>query len=132
MTLILVLRELNRPLITAEGTREGALALKVRRGLYTANVRANTVEIERIARGTPGLRTLILDLTRMEAITITVLDALADLDRQLAGNGIVLHLVALPDRARRVAEKVAWYQGLMAEGRIHDTVDAGLAAAEAR
>jgi len=132
VTLILVLRELNRPLITAEGAREGALALKVRRGLYTANVRANTVEIERIAVGTAGLRTLILDLTRMEAITITVLDALADLDRQLAGNGIVLHLVALPDRARRVAEKVGWYQGLMAEGRVHDTVDAGLTAAEAR
>ena len=132
VTLILVLRELNKPLITVEGTRGSALALKIRRGLYTANVRANTTEIERMVGDAPGVHAVVLDLGRMEAITITVLDALADLDRQLAATGVTMHLAALPERAERVAKKVAWYQGLEAEGRVHATIEEGLAAAAAR
>jgi len=129
VTLILVLGELNKPLVTAEEARGTALLLKIRRGLYTANVRANTTEIERIVGATPGADAVVVDLSRMEAITITVLDALEDLDRQLSGNGVTMHLAALPERAARVATKVGWYQGLEAQGRVHATPESGLDAA---
>ena len=74
----------------------------------------------------------MLDLQRLEAISITVLDALADLDRELGELGIALYVAALPERAEAVAVKTEWYGGLTSDGRVHESVDAGLAAASAR
>ena len=62
---------------------------------------------------------------------MTVLDMLADLDRELAGRDVVLHLAGLPDSAAGVAGKDSWYAGLRDAGRAHHTVGEGLTAAAA-
>ncbi len=106
--------------------------MQVEHGLYTANVRANTRAVQDLIEATPGLTAVVLNLDRLEATTITVLDALADLDRQLAASGVALHVAALPARARAVAERVDWYQRLDAAGRVHPNAAAGLDVAAAR
>lgn len=130
VTLILVLRELNTPRLDVLGHRGGTLAVHLGRGLYTANAMANERAIIALATSQPEPVTdLVLDLRRMDIATVTVLDALADLDRELAAKGVRLHLAAIPDRARATAEKTAWYRGLDAAGRVHATPEEGLAAA---
>ena len=64
-------------------------------------------------------------------MSVTVLDALEDLDRELAQRGIVLHLAGLPDASATVARKAGWYAQLEAEGRAHSDIASGLAAASA-
>jgi hypothetical protein len=46
-------------------------------------------------------------------MTITVLEALEELDRDLAATG-----VELPARALTVAERTSWFGGLVAAGRV--------------
>ncbi|SDG62427.1 SulP family inorganic anion transporter [Microbacterium pygmaeum] len=130
VTLVLVLRELNIPRLSIVARREGIIAVHLGRGLYTANALANERAIIALARAQdPPVTAVVLDLERMDVITITVLDALADLDRELSQLGITLFLVALPERAERVATKVDWYRRLASVGRVHATVEGGLTAA---
>ncbi|TDE94293.1 SulP family inorganic anion transporter [Occultella glacieicola] len=127
VTLGLVLRELNRAAVTAGEHQGDVLAVHLGNGLYTANTRSNTTAVEELVAAEPGVARVVLDLHRLAAITITVLDGLAELDRALAGTGVELHLAALPPRAAVVAQRVAWYQKLEADGRVHATVDEALA-----
>lgn len=63
-------------------------------------------------------------------MTITVLDALEDLDRELSQLGVVLHLAAVPASAKVVAERTPWFAGLESAGRVHGTLREGITAAE--
>lgn len=133
VTLVLVLRELNIPRLSIIERRGDAIAIHLGRALYTANVLANERAVIALATAQrPPVDAVVLDLERLEAISITVLDALADLDRELGELGIALHVAALPERAEAVAVKTEWYGGLTSDGRVHESVDAGLAAASAR
>ncbi|WP_200332548.1 SulP family inorganic anion transporter [Leucobacter sp. L43] len=126
ITLILVLRELNTPSVEEMGRRENVLILHIARGLYTANVRANAEAILDLVHTAPGaVDILILDVKRVEIMTMTVLDTLAALDSELAARGVVLHLAGLPERAVGVAAKTGWFQKLASEGRTHADVEAG-------
>jgi hypothetical protein len=60
-----------------------------------------------------------------------VLDMFADLDldRELAQQGVVLHVAALPESAVTVARETPGYEWLEKSGRVHATVEDGLAAA---
>jgi sulfate permease, SulP family len=132
VTLVLVLRELNIPRLSTIGREGDAIAIHVGRALYTANALSNERAI--IARATsqdPPVRAVVLDLERLVVLTITVLDALTDLDRELSQLGITLYLAALPERAAEVAAKTDWYRGLQAADRAHGTVAEGLSAASA-
>jgi MFS superfamily sulfate permease-like transporter len=131
ITLMLVLGELNKPHVRTGKRRGDVLAVHIDRGMYTANVSANlrVVYAEAVA-ARPPITAVVLDLYRMEATTITVLDALAELDRDLAAVGITLHLAAIPERALVVARRVEWYQGMEASGRTHPSVHDGLRTAE--
>lgn len=130
VTLILVLRELNVPKATIVGRSGGALGLHLERGLYTANAMPNErMILELVAAQPEPVDALVLGLRQQEAMTITVLDALEDLDRELAQLGIVLHLAALPEPAAAVARRTPWYTRLMAEGRVHDSVREGIISA---
>lgn len=62
---------------------------------------------------------------------MTVLGAFADLDRELAERGVTLHLAALPKSAYKVAAREQHYAGMIAGGRIHETVQQGVVAASA-
>jgi MFS superfamily sulfate permease-like transporter len=131
ITLVLVLGELNKPHVRVGKRRGDALAVHIDRGMYTANVSANLRVVYQQAVGAePRITALVLDLYRMEATSITVLDSLAELDRNLASEGITLHLAAIPERALTVARRVEWYQGVEAAGRTHHSVHDGLRAAE--
>jgi len=132
VTLILVLRELNVPKIEVVGARGGAVALHLGRGMYTANALANERAIIAAAEAREEhTDAVVLDVMRLDFLTVTVLDVLQELDRELAGRGVTLHLVRLPSSVLRTAERTEWFRSLRADGRVHATVEEGLAAAAA-
>lgn len=135
VTLILVLRELNTARLTIAGDDDGVLGILVERGLYTANVAINARAVVELVRSHPThVEAVVLDLERQEIMTITVLDALQDLDRELHQLGTTLHIAELPQAAREVAVKTPWFSKLLAAGRVHDSLQRGLddASASAR
>lgn len=135
ITLVIVLREINKPRLSVTGRTGTAFGIHLGRGLYTANALENEraiIELVEAQLQAEPTDAVVLDLERLEAISITVLDVLADLDRELAGIGVQLHVAALPIAAETVAAKLPWYQGMQAAGRVHASVAAGLAAASTR
>lgn len=122
VTLLMVLRALNQPRIRME-VREDTLAITLLAPLYTANVLGTQQAILAAADAHPDAHRVVVDMTRIEETSVTVLDAFTDLDRELAGTGRVLHLVGLPTAAARTAEGTTWYRGLVAEGRAHAAAD---------
>lgn len=128
VTLVLVLREVNTPELSVVGRADGAVAIHVGRGMYTANAQPNERAILSLAVSQhPPVTAVVLDVERLTVLSITVLDVLEDLDGELAERGIDLHLARLPDAAAKVARRTTWYAGLERQGRVHDTVDAALA-----
>ncbi|UPL18061.1 sulfate transporter [Microbacterium aurugineum] len=128
VTLILVLRELNVPKVRVVGRNDGVLGVDLERGLYTANALVNERRVlELVDRESEPIRALVLGLRQQEVMTITVLDALEDLDRELAQRGVSLHLAALPEPATAVAEHTPWFLRLSAAGRVHVSVRDGIA-----
>ncbi|WP_315637074.1 MULTISPECIES: SulP family inorganic anion transporter [Microbacterium] len=133
VTLVLVLRELNIPRVRVVGRRGSALGLEPERGLYTANALANQrLIVQTVAAQAEPVRTLVLGLPQQVVMSITVLDTLEALDRELAQLGVQLHLAALPEEAAVVAARTPWYAGLVEAGRVHPAVDVGLRAAADR
>jgi len=129
VTLILVLREVNVPRATIVGRAEGVLGVRLDRGLYTANAMANErLILGMVAAETEPVHALVLGLTQQEVMTITVLESMEDLDRELSQLGVVLHLAALPKPAADVARRTPWFAGLESAGRVHESVDEGIAA----
>ena len=126
-TLVMVLRELNTPRLEIEARRGDAIAVHLLRAVYTASVLENEQALVALA-ARERATAVVLDLERQYIMTMTVLDMLADLDRDLAHHGVVLHLAALPESAAVVAQKTQWYQALEDAGRVHATVEAGLMA----
>lgn len=130
ITLILVLRELNVPQLDIVAERGSVLVVFLGRGMYTANALSNERAIINLVANRPGpVRRVVLDVRRQSVMTITVLDTLEDLDRELAANGVTLHVAALPQKASRMASRTTWYQALEAAGRVHASAEEGLRAA---
>ncbi|MPT15060.1 MAG: SulP family inorganic anion transporter [Microbacterium sp.] len=133
VTLVLVLRELNIPRIRVVGRRGSALGVEPERGLYTANALANQrLIVQTVSAQAEPVRTLVLGLPQQVVMSITVLDTLEALDRELSQLGVLLHLAAVPEAAAAVAARTPWYSGLVGAGRVHPTVDIGLRAAADR
>ncbi|MGU3646045.1 SulP family inorganic anion transporter [Microbacterium sp. C23T] len=128
VTLVMVLREVNIPKLEIEGRRGEAVAVHVMRAMYTASALENEQAIIGIAADEQATA-VVLDLERQYLVTITVLDMFEDLDRELSQRGVVLHLAGLPETAATVARRTPWYQRLQGAGRVHATVEEGLAAA---
>ncbi len=118
VTFIMVLRALNRPRIraTPSENRE-CLHVKLLAPLYTANVLATEEAVLQEIAGHPETRVLELDMARIEETSTTVLDALEDLDRELAGRGVELRIVELPIATDRTASGSQWYRDLKRAGR---------------
>lgn len=129
VTLLLVLRELNIPKLDVTGSRGRAVAIHLGRGMYTANALANERAIIALALGrSEPTDAVILDVERIDFLTVTVLDALEDLDRELMAHGITLHLAGLTRSAESTAVRTEWFRGLRHAGRVHATVAEGLRA----
>ena len=128
LTLVLVLWELGHLTITelqptpADGADEdvrlvgshtrpepGLLILRVDGPLFTANVRsvARQVESATIDRG--DVRTVVLDLSAVGAMSVMVMDQLSELSRELGERGATMWVAALPPRAfATVRETPRW------------------------
>ena len=130
VTLVMVLREVNIPKLEIEGRQGAAVAVHVMRAMYTASALENEQAIIAIAVDEQATA-VVLDLERQYLVTITVLDMFEDLDRELSQRGVVLHIAGLPETAETVARRTPWYQRLQAAGRVHASVEEGLAAASA-
>ncbi|WP_233486845.1 SulP family inorganic anion transporter [Zhihengliuella sp. ISTPL4] len=129
VTLVLVLRELNIPRVRVVDRRGSALGLELERGLYTANALANErLIVETVTAQAEPVRTVVLGLPQQVVMSITVLDALESLDRELSQLGVQLQLAALPQDAVVVAARTPWYTALAEAGRVHPAVEAGLQA----
>ncbi|MDV7084730.1 SulP family inorganic anion transporter [Rhodococcus opacus] len=144
-TLYLVLRELNRPHIVqlqkdAHGQwRAGEedaptvpadpLVLRLNAGLYTANVRANMSAI-RVRAGVveDGDRssvpsTLILDCSRLQKVTLTVMRSFLDLHRELTDAGVTVFFAELPRANRDTVLRTDLGREYVSSGKIFDTID---------
>ena len=120
-TLILVLNALNKPRVRAEGPADGALTVVLLGPLYTANVLAteqSVLDAADAARADGALTELTLDCSTLQDISITVILALRDLDRELAGRGIRLRVRGLPEPATAIAERTSWFRSLRDDGRV--------------
>ena len=133
LTLLLILTELSKIRVTVGERRGPVLAVIVGGPLYTANVLeteqavlAAVEEARRQPAPRSGLSAVVLDLGRMATTSVTVLDALADLDRELATEGVQLRIAAVPDAALLIARRTSWFSGLEADGRAFDDVESGM------
>ncbi|WP_159601095.1 SulP family inorganic anion transporter [Agromyces humi] len=126
-TFFVVFRELNRLRVAPEAVVDGVLPIRLEGPLYTANVLANENAILDQAAAHPGIRAVAVELTRFSTTSITVLDTLADLDRELAAIGIELRLAVAPGGGTEMARRTSWFAGLEAGGRRFDTLDEAVA-----
>ncbi len=76
-----------------------------------------------VAHDVPGLRVLVLDLTVIQEMSVTIIETLIDLDRELAATGVELRIAGMPRSAAEVAERTTWFQGPVATGRVSATVE---------
>lgn len=125
-TLLLILTELSKVRVTSGKRRGPVLAVSVGGPLYTANVLETEEAVLAAAADAGGLSAVVLDLGRMATTSVTVLDVLADLDRELASQGVQLRIAAVPDAALLIARRTSWFRGLEADGRVFDSVEAGM------
>ena len=121
ITLGIVLHELNRVRVTTGEQRRGVLEVNIG-PLFTANVLESELAVIAIAEHAEGVNAIVLDLQRMVITSITVLDALADLDYELAALGVELRIADMPPAAQEVAMKTTWFQGLVAHQRVFSSV----------
>ncbi|ROP74594.1 SulP family inorganic anion transporter [Curtobacterium sp. PhB115] len=125
-TFFLILRELQRVRLTTGPSRGQTVSARVEGAVYTANILGYERAVIAVAEGSPDATVLVLDLTQMRETSVTVLDGLADLDRELQQRGVVLRLSGLPPRATATAARTEWFQGLVEQGRVSSTLDEGL------
>ena len=106
------LERFDRHLQAAEFVDHGTIGLELERGLYTANALANErLILDTVAAAEQPVRHVVLGLRQQEVMSITVLDALENLDRELSQLGVTLHLAALPTAASEVAARIATRTG---------------------
>jgi MFS superfamily sulfate permease-like transporter len=124
-----VLRELNRVRIDDVHRSGGDLALTVGGPLYTANVLGYSRAV--LAAVWPDTRRVLLDLHQMRQTSVTVLDALEDLDHELEAHGVQLVVVSVPEGAAVVARRTSWFRHLEEAGRARTATTAAPAPAPA-
>jgi sulfate permease, SulP family len=122
ITLGLVLHELNKVRVTKGVQRRGVLEVNIG-PLYTANVLESELAVIALVEESEGVNAIVLDLQRMVITSVTVLDALEDLERELGELGVELRLAGMPATAQEVALRTSWFQGLVADQRVFSTVD---------
>ena len=109
----------------------GVLVLRVTAPLYTANVRASSDAItERCRQRRPAV--VVVDARALGRLSVTVLDAVKELDRELAAEGTQLWVAELPAAALATVRRTHWWAQWEHEGRVHTSVTAAVDAASRR
>ncbi len=149
LTLYLVLRRLNHPVIlelqrppggaALEPARPGdvpvpgMLVIRIEGGLYTMNIRGVQAEIyRRVDEADPPPEVVLLDVGGTADTSVTVLDVMAESDQQLASSGTTLWVAQLPTRAIEKARHLAAWSSWMSSGRVFTTVEEAVETFEAR
>jgi high affinity sulfate transporter 1 len=132
MTLVTVLHELNRQRVAGSTPFPGGIVISLLGGLYSANVLRTLEAIEALAEEAAPIRFVVLDASPLRLTSVAVVDALTDLDSDLAATGVELHVAGLPDGALSIAGKMRWWQGLADAGRVHPDVTGAVAELSAR
>lgn len=132
LTLFSVLHELNKPRVSGLTRFPDGVVISLVGALYTANVIGTLRVIEEMVAESAPIRFAVLDASPLRLTSVTVLDALTDLDRELAATGVELHVAGLPAGALTLAEKTSWWRGLVAAGRVHADTESAIAAVAAR
>jgi SulP family sulfate permease len=135
-TFVVILRDLGKVRVEVEAPRGGVLPVRLLGPLFTANSLAYENAVLDAAGAVvsgpivsdEAPKAVALELTRMQYTSITVLDALADLDRELAAQGIELRLAAVPEEGAATARRGAWFAGLEAAGRVYPSLEAAVSA----
>ncbi|MFK4731641.1 SulP family inorganic anion transporter [Agromyces mediolanus] len=130
-TFVVIFRELGRVRIDAGEPSGGVLPVRLLGPLFTANALAYQQAVLERAGGAvadePPLTAVALELTRLQTTSVTVLDMLADLDRELGGMGVELRLAAVPESGAEMARRGVWFAGLERAGRVYPTLDDAVA-----
>ncbi|SBN63424.1 Sulfate permease, MFS superfamily [Curtobacterium sp. 9128] len=117
-TFFLVLRELQRVRIVPGVATGTSLGARIEGAVYTANVLEYERTLLETVDAATDVRTFVLELPRMHDTSVTVLDGLADLDRELHQRGVTLVLADMPASAVDMARRTRWFQGLEDAGRV--------------
>ncbi len=123
-TIVVVLRELNRLRVEVGEPLGEVLPVRLLAPLYTANVLAHANAVLDAVAARPGMRSVALELSRLDVVSVTVLDTLADLDRELGERGVELRVAAVPEWGAAAARRGSWFAGLEQQGRVYPTLDA--------
>jgi sulfate permease, SulP family len=147
MTFYFVLRALNHPHVSelvrlgqsselfparpGDKPIPGLLVLRVEGGLYTLNVRRVQDEIyRRFEERDPPPEVVLLDVGATVDTSITVMDAMLEVEQHLERQGSTLWLASIPERAEEKARRVELWDKWMAAGRIHRSVTEAVIAFE--
>lgn len=137
LTLLLVIVELDRIGVTelqpvADGSDlrpagadthpvEGLLVVRFDGPLYTANIRSVVRKVLAAVASRPDVRVLVLDGTAIARVSLTAVDEILDLERELDERGIALWFAGVPPTAMPAVRKLPRWDELVAAGRIHPT-----------
>ena len=111
----------------------GLLVLRVEGGLYTLNVRRVQDEIyRRFEERVPPPGVVLLDVGATVDTSVTVMDAMLEVNQHLERKGSELWLASIPDRAEEKARRIELWDEWMAAGRIHRSVTEAVGAFERR
>lgn len=146
LNLLMVVRELDhpdvdelRPLGGVDGSLvpasdgdagpplPGLLVLRVGAPLYTANARTVQREVlSRVAGAGRPVDVVLVDATVVGRLTVSVLEAVRELDEQLAEQDVEMWIAALPPRALEQAHMAPRWADMAAHGRLHPTAAAAV------
>ncbi len=149
LTLYYVMHTLNHPVVVELRRQDGGtdwlpardrdeilpglLVLRVEGGMYTQNIHRIQERIYDEVDGreeTPDV--LVLDVGGTADTSVTVMDVIMETDHRLARQGTELWVAAVPVRAREKATRLAAWEDWTAQGKIHVSVAAAVAAYERR
>ncbi|QJA00544.1 SulP family inorganic anion transporter [Leifsonia sp. PS1209] len=129
LTLILLLSALNKPRIRVVGGDGGGgeggsggggggeLVVTLLAPLYTASMLATEQAVLEAVDAAPGTRRVTVDCSVMQDVSVTVIEGLRDLDRELTGRGITLALTGFAPAVLAMLERTDWFRMLREAGR---------------
>ena len=106
----------------------GLLVLRIDGPMYTANVRSVNRKLLEAVDEHPGTGVLVVDVTAMARLTVTVIDQVADLERELRARGAELWVGGMPPDALATAQATERWPEWEAAGRVHATSEAAVRA----
>ncbi|GAA1521706.1 MFS superfamily sulfate permease-like transporter [Agromyces terreus] len=128
ITLVLVLMALSKVRIRVDRASADAIVVRPLGALFTANAQATEQAILAAVEKEAGARIVVLDGTRIEDISVTVIEMFEDLGRELTASGHELRIAHVEPAVEEIALRTDVFQRVRAEGRQFPTVEAALAA----